>query len=482
MKQILRTTLFLFLAASFSAVHAQEVYEEVILSDENFTQAEMDAMLFEYFPDSNPVNDSINEATIAKGNTSCFDHYDFGSVQVQLTTDVSGTVAGAPITVQGVIKNANQYPIVDGTVYIRIFKLADGSQKNVNGPAVVDQFIAAQQVNLVANGTQNFSFNWNVPVWAKNGKYQVASFFVSNLKYNLLGLTFTDDIVGNTTEFTVSNGVTTGVYFDKSAVQVNGELYHFAAFPPRLSKDEPVTITAQIINDTNQVATVPVSFKSYYWDAMRGENKLAEERDVVSVPANSSLPITYTVTNTDFPVYYSEIVLVHRDAKSILNPRFVREGISRARINFPAIKTYPLVANKSAEVFTCLHSTSDENVINGRLELEVFDVNNQSIHSFEYEGIITSDMMGLIDTFVPEQSHETFSVQARLYQDGILLEEDLIVYNCNQLGGCKGIEVGMKKTMSGFFNNPLNGLIAVMVIGILLLIFIAVYLFKKMKK
>jgi hypothetical protein len=474
---------FILLVTVFSAVsaHAQEITKEVIVSEEFYTQDQIDEFLLDFIP-TETLEEFSDVQVDVQGNTSCFDHYEFGSVQVKLDTNVSGTVSGAPMQFSGYVENNNNYPVVDGVVYVRIFKTNVGGEKNVNGSEVVDQYVAVRDINIPANGRQNISLTWDVPLWAMNGTYQLATYFVSNLKYNLLGLTFTDDIVGNTTNFTVSNGETSGVVFNKETVAINNETYRFAAFPPRIQKDEVATISAELVNTTGESADVSISYKTYYWDAMRGENKINEERDIVTVPANASVPVSYVITNTDFPVYYSEIEATHRGVKSILNPRFVREGISRPRINFPSIKTYPLVANQTAEVFTCVHATSDAVVENGRLELEVFDAGNESIHSYSYEGIITPDMMGLLDSFVPVENHETFSVQARLYQDDVLLEEDIMTYNCEQLGGCDGDKTVAKKNSVLDFYNPLYGLMALFAGVVVLILIIVIIIFKRMNK
>ena len=38
-------------------------------------------------------------------------------------------------------------------------------------------------------------FTWQVPAFAETGDYQVATYFLSDKKFNLLGLSFTDDVV-----------------------------------------------------------------------------------------------------------------------------------------------------------------------------------------------------------------------------------------------------------------------------------------------
>ena len=74
-------------------------------------------------------------------------------------------------------------------------------EKDANGPDVVDQFYAAEGLTVPANGELPISIQWNIPSYAVSGEYKVATFFTVSRKFNLLGLPFTDDVVGNTASF-----------------------------------------------------------------------------------------------------------------------------------------------------------------------------------------------------------------------------------------------------------------------------------------
>ena len=70
----------------------------------------------------------------APANTiNCFDYYHFGSVQVDVTPSVASAVSGVPITFTGSIKNRNPYPVVDGSVYVKIFRERGNGEKDSNG-------------------------------------------------------------------------------------------------------------------------------------------------------------------------------------------------------------------------------------------------------------------------------------------------------------------------------------------------------------
>ena len=145
-----------------------------------------------------------SSAATPVGTVNCFDYYHFGSVQVDVTPSVASAVSGVPITFTGKIKNANPYPIVDGSVYVKIFRERGDGSKDSNGPDVVDQFYAMDGLTIPANGQLPASITWNIPAYAELGQYRIATFFTVSHKFNLLGLPFTDDVVGNTADFKVS--------------------------------------------------------------------------------------------------------------------------------------------------------------------------------------------------------------------------------------------------------------------------------------
>lgn len=149
----------------------------------------------------------------------------------------------------GKIHNNNPYPITGGTLYVKIFRDI-GGEKNPNGPDVVDQFIAVDNLTIPANSSIDASFSWDVPVYAPTGEYRLVTYFISNKKFNLLGLSFTDDIVGNSFAFTVSGEQKSTVMFDKSSVIINESPYYFAAYPPRIELGKDANISLEIQNTT----------------------------------------------------------------------------------------------------------------------------------------------------------------------------------------------------------------------------------------
>lgn len=369
----------------------------------------------------------------ASSTVSCFDYYHFGSVSADLVPSVSTVVSGTAITFSGVIKNNNPYPIVDGALYVKIFR-DRGTGKDVNGPDVVDQFVVRDHISLPAQGTLPETFSWQAPAYGLSGTYKIATFFSVNKKYNLLGLTFTDDVVGNTSSFKIVGETQDTVGFDRTMVKVNGGTYRFAAFAPTISATSSATITATVSNTSAAPQQVQVDWRLYHWDAADSSNQITSQSTSVAVPAHSSKIVTFSTNDTRYPVYLLTGTVHYKDTASIINVRFVRTGIDRIRINFPAVTSYPLSAGSSTTLFSCLHNSgTSATVPNGRLKLSLTDDHGDLIHSYTYTGNVTSSMMGVADTFTPDKTYDRFTLDAKLYQGDTLIDSAHIAYDCATL-------------------------------------------------
>lgn len=378
-----------------------------------------------------PIEESV--FVTVPGTVSCFDYYRFGSVETHIAAEVASVVSGVPIAFSGTIENTNPYPIVDGTLYVKIFRARAGGF-DANGHDVVDQFVALSDVTIPARGRVPVSFSWQVPSAMRSGEYQVATFFMTSRKFNLMGLSFTDDVVGGTARFTVSGEETSGLQFDKASITVAGEDYQFASFPPRVSTSEPIEVRAIVRNTTSAPQRANVTWAVYQWDAQLRENAVQEEAQTVDVPAQGSAPVTIKIVNAQYPVYLAVGTVSWKDTKSIVGVRFVREGQNRTRINFPGVLSYPLRSGEENTIFSCLHNSGDGHIVGGgRLELTLSDMQGNLIHEYIYEGDVTGAMMGIAEKFVPRRDYDRFVLDARLYHDGQFVDEAHLEYDCARI-------------------------------------------------
>ena len=382
---------------------------------------------------------SLAQPSVAapEGTVNCFDYYHFGSVQVDIEPSIASTVPGVPISFKGKVRNDNPYPIIAGSVYAKVFKKGgdakDDSLIHQNGYALVDQFFAKEGVAVPAKSDQDISFDWKIPRSLESGDYQIVMFFTTARRFNLLGLSFTDDVVGNRAEFTVKSDVSGGVSFDKNTVTLNGNQYRFAAFPPHFKKDETVKAEVTLLNTTKTDQSIPVTWKQYDWDGLRTENLVAEKSEIVSVKAGEKKAIAYEATQYKGSVTYLVAEVQYKDTRSFLDMRFVRDGIDQIRMNFPSITSFPLKAGEETTLFACAHSTNTPIVPNSELTLTLKDAEGNVIHTYDYQGGITGEMMGVKDSFTPEKSYDTFTLSIVLKKDGKTVEALDLNYDCHDI-------------------------------------------------
>ncbi len=372
---------------------------------------------------------------LTAGSVNCFDYYHFDSVQVDVSPNLKTPANGVSLNFSGTIKNTNEYPIVDGQVYAKIFYKSekDDSLAHQNSYPLVAQFIVSDGVNLGAKEIKPISFDWKVPRYAQSGDYEIAMYFTSAHRYNLLGLSFTDDVTGNKTEFSVLGNSPQIATFDKNTVQFNDEPFRFAAFPLHFSKDENVKASATIINPTNKPTTVTLTWKAYAWDAMLPEHLKDMKMDVVMLNPNEKKVVSYAVPFIESSVSYVVAEARVGDATSLLDMRFVRDGIEETRINFPGVQRYPLIKGQENTLFSCMHSTNMSVVKDNILTLTLNDEKGGVIHAYSYSGDITANMMGMKDTFTPKKSLSTFSLTAKLEHGGKVVETETLHYDCKQI-------------------------------------------------
>lgn len=413
------------------------------------------------------------ETANTPGAINCFDYYHFGSVQVDVSPTLAATVPGATMGFMGQIKNANDYPIVAGEVYAKIFfkKTKDDTLTHQNGYALIDQFVVKDNLSLSAKGEQELSFTWDVPYAAETGDYQIAFYFTSAKRYNLLGLSFTDDVTGNIAPFSVLGSTDTAISFDKNAVKLNGNPYAFAAFPPHFTEDEKVKAEVKLTNPKNETILVPVSWKLYAWDGLREEALRDMYEEVVVLKPKETKTLTHLVPAINAAVSYLVVKAEHQGMQSLLDIRFVRDGIEETRINFPSITTYPLKAGEESTVFSCVHSTNQPVVKDNILKLTLRDEHDKIIHTYTYTGDITGAMMGVKDTFKPAKTYANFSLTASLERDGRILEAVTEKYSCQEIDPTlcpKTIVETISDTVIGKRTSLLIALTLVLFLGLLL--------------
>ncbi len=456
--------------------------EAILKKDPSTVTQEEDDALFDAMKQRTDAQNKQNALLLS--DTSCFDHYHFGSVKVDLSAALKQTVSGAPMSFFGVIKNENSYPIVNGSVYVKIFRTSNEDDALIakDGYTLVDQFSLPEIFNIAANGEKPAAFDWHVPANAEGGEYYAAFFFQSAKRYNLLGLSFTDDVIGNVAPFLVTNqSAEKLVTLDKHSVTLNGKSHAFARFPMHFAQKETVIAKIPIKNPKKESSVVSLEWKLYSWDALREETLGDIRTEVIELKSGEVRNVEYTVPPTGSSVAYLVLKMNDGTSNSFLNIRFIRDGISETRINFPSVETYPLEAGRKVSIFSCVHSTNFPVISDNVLTLTLKDTEGNIIHSYTYEGDVTGDMMGVTDTFTPEKTYATFDLIATLTRSGQVMEEVTQHYNCQQIDPSLCPKSGVSGVVEDVFDSVLNT-VGIVVVGAIALVGIVMIFLSIRKK
>jgi hypothetical protein len=367
--------------------------------------------------------------------SSCFDHYRFGSVPAVISTTLSQAHQGGTLGFTGTVTNENTYPILDATVHIKIFHI-QGLKKDVNGPDVVDFFPAVSHLTLKAKEVTPLSFTWKVPPDIEPGEYRAVTYVTSSDRFELQGLSFTDDVVGNSTNFTIAGEKLGALRFQKDSVTVADKPFYFAAFPPTVSSTtKSVPVTATVVNTTSLPLKGTITWSLYYWDALSESHLLDTKTEEMKVHPNASTTVSYTVSDTAHTVYFLKgVIKSAQGTSSIIGVRFVRPDVSEPRFNFVAIDGSTAVA--------CIHSTAYTSAEDSDVTLTVTsDVWYASVlrlfglgtlaHA-SYSGAIPGDIYAL--TAPIEKTAASYTIHASLSQKGKRVDMVDLSYTCTDLG------------------------------------------------
>lgn len=385
---------------------------------------------------------SISTNVLAQTNNtepvSCFDYYKFGSVHASLETKNYKNTSGTTAHFFGEIKNDNNYPIVDGKLFVKVMRANDSYEKT-GGQDEIDSFVVKEGISIPANASIPIDFDWKIPGYAISGEYQVSTYFSVDNSFNMSGLPFTTDIVGGVVKFAVVGEQKEGLIFDRTSIALNDNVYYTVAFPPVLSATTTANISLTLTNSTSQTQRVPVTLELYEWDGQAQKNLLDTKEITYLIDANSSIQIPYTVTDTKHSVYYLLAKAKYKDAKSEVSVRFAREGIPEPRINFSTFIQYPFVKGQENSLITCVHNTSNLDAEYGKVVTSVLDHAGNIIHTSTYEGKITSAIQGMISKFIPQANYKDLKIETKIYdKNNNIIDETSVDYVCSSLSDdCK---------------------------------------------
>lgn len=387
----------------------------------------------------------------ADTGVNCFDYYKFQSVSVSVGPDQSTYQPGTAVRFSGTVVNDNEYPVVDGNLFVRIGKK---NEKYIQeGQYIVDEFIAVKNIAVDAKNQKKVDFSWNVPIQQSSGDYVVNYFFSVGGKFNLGGLPFSNEVIAGLANFSVGSTVKDFVSFDKAATVFNGKAYQQIGSWPTVSAGTPVAIKNALINSFETEKTVNVTQELYRWDSLNIEDKLDTRTETMNLPAGATKDVTYNIPSASGAVYYLKTTATYDDGvKSIINVRFSTDAAS-ARLNYPAINKFPLNKGDDLVLFSCFHNSTGSDT-QGNVHIVLTDEKGDVVGEASYKGDIPSAMSAIKQDIKAKEDYGYLKIRADITNDkGVTVDHYETVYDCAQIGRCKVTE-----SISNGPNGGKNGL------------------------
>lgn len=366
-----------------------------------------------------------------KDKIDCFDYYQFQSVQVSVGNNKGTYQSKETVKFSGELINKNDYPVVDGNVFVRIGKVNENYVKE--GNYIVDEFFALEDVNLDAGEKKPVDFKWVIPASLPKGNYKASFYFSVGKKYNLGGLPFTNEVVIGVADFDVESENGSYVSFDRAETKVNDNDYNHIGNWPTIAPGEKVVVSQPIKNTYGQPRDVNILYELYFWDSLNKKDKVSERKESITVPAGASTDLSYEIPKMDETVYYLKVTaLSGKEILSIINVRVVSKQ-ERPRINYPAITKFPLKEGDGYTLFSCFHNTSALNT-QGEVLVTLHDKKGNEIDRMVHKGDVPSAMSANKVDLAARKDLDYIVLKAKVFdKNNKVVDEYEAIYDCQML-------------------------------------------------
>lgn len=376
---------------------------------------------------------------------SCFDYSKFGSININLTQDYTVYEAGDPVLIRGTVKNNNTYPVVGMDIKARLVKDIPEPDSLRSEIITLEDFDIVENITLDAGEEYDVAYSHLLPLNAPSGQYQMYFYVVEQDRYNLAGLSFTNDIVGSKISFDVKGTTSDHVYLDQTQITVGEQEYNVMTSITQHTPNISIPVSIPLYNPDTQPKDMTVTYTLYSFDAANPKNVITSKTEKVTVEPQSEKLLTYTLDKGMLPVYYLSIEAKPtnpiRDESvfketTISNIRFAIQDTSLSRINFSGVNTYPLKRGTEATLITCFQNINEEslNENSTRIETLITDDKGKELARTVYEGIISLDTDAIIQKFNPKRGTSNFTVSTTMYgKDNKIIDQVNKVYVCEDI-------------------------------------------------
>ncbi len=358
----------------------------------------------------------------------CFadNQYEFQSVKVSVGPNESTYVPGDSIRLVGEILNTNEYPVVDGTLFVRVSK--ENPNYLVEGHEVIDEFKALENISIAEKDSVPVDVVWQVPPGLGAGNYQFSYFFSVGNKYNLGGLPFTNEIIAGYAKFNIDSKFTPSIAVPRNETVVNDQAYAHIGNWPLVASSTPIEVTQLIQNTSSTTVSTTVTYELYYWDSLSESDKLDVRQESIVINSQENYVARYVITQPTESVYYLKISVSDSVETRIVNVR-IRTDIANARINYPAISTFPILKGQTTNIFSCLHTTFGA-MPDISVATRLFDDTGVLIAQGAHTDNFDTNMAAVAGAYVASRDYTKVTLVTDLLRNNEIIDSYSVTYDC----------------------------------------------------
>lgn len=376
----------------------------------------------------------------ATGNFACIEYLQPTSFQVVLTPNAQEIKSGETMTFNGVVRNSNPFPATDGIIQAKIFR-KDADSSVEDGDALVDQFIVVKDFAIKAYSEKSLQFSWVVPPSSADGYYYAIASFSMAGEFTLSGSPITDIATGDYTGFKVNSGNSAPrLFIDKKSTTLNGQDVQLAGTLSSFPASEAVTVKTNVVNQSAEAKKVLLMWNEYEENSLLPHHQRNRIVETLNLEPGQTKEVAYTLSPAAVATSYLEVTLAEGDTKSILNVAVARTGAGATRLSLAGVLGLPIKKGVTLEPFGCAQSNTGAVAAGGLLTLTLRDTDGQEIHTARMVADAPAEVAGWKDVFTPENDYNNFTLTATLEQEGVVIKDVTLHYDCSALGTCTGEE------------------------------------------
>ena len=276
-------------------------------------------------------------------------------------------------------------------VFVQVWRKDEDKAQSLEGDYLVDEFYAAENINLAENVSKEFSTDWQTPAGLKDGNYYFFFYVNSAKRFTLDGsplVAFNQAAVYN---FRITNTENSnGLEIDKNDISINGKSYIYRQPAPEIQPENgKITVAVPLSNLSPETREAKITYQLFGWGQEDPADLVDAKQVSKTIGAGEKSNLEYTFSPPETGSLYSlKIRATNATSVSTANIRFVVKDQARGIFRYLG---QALDGAGNLQPVFCLRNAAWAGLFHGKVKITAFDKNNKLLGAFEKEGSMRSE-------------------------------------------------------------------------------------------